>query len=157
MNFRTLVYFACMLLPSWSPAQVAASAKESLHTMEWLLGTWTRTNVKPGRTAWEQWSKKNESEWTGLGVSMKGADTSFVEVLKIIIEKEKLFYVADVPENKSLVYFEISSVAKDGFVCENPTHDFPKKLVYQLNGSKLRAQISGDGKVIDYLFERKVH
>ena len=70
---------------------------------------------------------------------MKGADTSFVEVLKILIEKDRLYYVADVPENKRLVYFEISSATKDGFVCENPLHDFPKKIVYQVNGSRLSA------------------
>ncbi len=155
MNFKTLVYFAFLLVPSRSAAQVTISAKESLHTMEWLLGTWTRTNIKPGRTAWEQWSRKSNNEWTGRGVSMKGADTTFVEVLKIIIEKDRLYYVADVPENKGLVYFEISAVTKDGFVCENPLHDFPKKLVYQLAGSRLTARISGGDKVIDYLFERK--
>lgn len=155
MNFRAVVYVACVVFPSWSSAQVKPSARESLHTMAWLLGTWTRTDVKPGRTAWEQWSKKNESEWTGLGVSMKGADTSFVEVLKITIEKDKLYYVADVPKNKGLVYFEILSVTKDGFVCENPLHDFPKKLVYQVSGSRLSARISGGNKVIDYAFERK--
>ena len=69
--------------------------------------------------------------------------------------QDKLYYVADVPDNKGLVYFEISEVTKDGFVCENPMHDFPKKLVYQLNGSRLSARISGGDKVIDYLFERK--
>lgn len=155
MRLRILFSLISMVLIGTINAQPVPSPKESLNKMEWLLGTWTRTNVKPGRTAWEQWNKKNESEWTGRGVSMKGADTSFVEDLKIIIEKDKLFYVADIPENKSLVYFEISSVTKDGFVCENPLHDFPKKLVYQLSGSQLSARISGGDKVIDYAFERK--
>ncbi len=155
MKVRLLVYFFCFLFPLGVAAQIKPSPKESLHAMEWLLGTWTRTNVKQGRTAWETWTRKNENEWTGRGVTMKGTDTSFVEVLKITFEKDKLYYVADVPDNKGLVYFEISEVTKDGFVCENPMHDFPKKLVYQLNGSRLSARISGGDKVIDYLFERK--
>ncbi|WP_315820030.1 hypothetical protein [Paraflavitalea speifideaquila] len=63
--------------------------------------------------------------------------------------------MADVPQNKEPVYFKLTAITKDGFTCENPNHDFPKKIDYKLDGNKLRATISGDGKAIDYLFERQ--
>lgn len=152
---RIIIWVTLVVIPFGIEAQSTPTAKETLHKMEWLLGAWTRTNAKPGRTAWETWTRKSASEWIGRGVSMKGTDTSFVEVLKIIIEKDKVYYVADVPENKKLVYFEITSVTNDSFTCENSSHDFPKKLVYQVTGSTLSAHISGGDKVIDYVFERK--
>lgn len=129
-------------------------AGEKLKKMEWLLATWNRTDVKSGKTAHERWLKKNDTEWAGFGVTMQGKDTAFVEKLKIVIENGRLYYVADVPENKKPVYFEVTSVSGYGFVCENPGHDFPKRIEYQLDGSRLKARVSGGEKGVDYLFER---
>jgi hypothetical protein len=86
---------------------------------------------------------------------MQGEDTVFVEKIKIVVKDRELYYVADVPENKEPVYFKIVELGTTGFVCENPAHDFPKKISYQLSGADLKAQISGDGKSIDYLFTKQ--
>ena len=122
--------------------------------LEWLLGTWNRTNAKPGKSAHERWEKTNVFELRGIGVSMQGKDTTFVEKITILIKDNNIYYVADVPENKKPVYFKLVEISNSGFVCENPEHDFPKKISYQLNGVELKAQISGDGKAIDYLFKK---
>ena len=123
--------------------------------LSWLEGTWTRTNSKPGRSGNERWVKKSASEWQGWGVSMSGKDTAFVEKLKLVIKEGGIFYVADVPENKQAVYFKFTELTDNQFTCENPQHDFPKKISYQRNGNKLKAIISGDGKAMEYLFEKK--
>ena len=122
--------------------------------LEWLVGTWNRTNVKPGKSAHERWEKTNALELRGIGVSMQGKDTTFVEKITILIKDNNIYYVADVPENEKPVYFKLTEISNSGFVCENPEHDFPKKISYQLNGADLKAQISGDGKSIDYLFKK---
>lgn len=127
---------------------------QSIKDVSWLEGTWIRTNVKTGRTAHERWVKTNEG-FQGWGVNMSGADTTFVEKLRIVTKDNKLYYVADVPQNKESTYFLITEVAATSFTCEAPEHDFPKKIVYQLDGTKLKATISGNGKSFDYLFERK--
>lgn len=87
---------------------------------------------------------------------MKGADTTFVEKLTIVIKSGNLYYVSDVPENPKPVDFKITFVDEKSFVCENPAHDFPKKIAYNKDGSNnLRAVISGDGKEVEYLFRRE--
>jgi hypothetical protein len=63
--------------------------------------------------------------------------------------------VADVKGNKDIVYFQFVSLGDDHFVCENPAHEFPKRIEYKLRGNQLQASISGDGKTIPYLFEKK--
>jgi hypothetical protein len=123
--------------------------------VEWLVGSWTRTNAKPGRSGVERWTKLNAHELKGLGVNMKGTDTTFVEKIRLVAKDGELFYVADVPENKSEVFFRITELSSTGFVCENPQHDFPKKIAYKLEGNVLKATISGNGKEMDYLFIRK--
>lgn len=126
-----------------------------LNDLEWLVGTWKRTNTKPGRSGYERWEKVNDQELQGHGVSLNGSDTLFIEKLKIVLRNDTLYYVADVPENNRLVYFKFTALQEDGFTCENPTHDFPKKISYNRRDQSLHAQISGDGKVIDYFFERE--
>ena len=123
--------------------------------LQWLEGTWTRTNAKPGRSDHERWVKNSESEWRGWGVAMSGQDTLFVEKLKLVIRDNTINYVADVPENKAPVYFKFTELTGDRFTCENPQHDFPKKISYERTGNKLKAVVSGDGKSIEYLFEKK--
>ncbi|HEY3404844.1 MAG TPA: DUF6265 family protein [Ohtaekwangia sp.] len=130
-------------------------AQSDLSKLHWLEGSWSRTNGKPGRSTHEYWTKISDTEWHGLGVTRNGTDTAFVEKLKLIVKDGNLYYVADIPENKQPVYFKFREVTENSFVCENPQHDFPKQIEYVRQGDGLKAIISGNGKSIEYLFERK--
>lgn len=131
-------------------------AGEDLKTLEWILGTWQRTNVQPGTTAYEAWRKESEQVYTGLGWSMKGSDTSFVEKLRIEIKEGKPYYVADVRENAEPVYFLMSELSSTGFKSENPEHDFPKVITYSLEGSQMTAVISDGGdKKMGFVFKKQ--
>lgn len=133
----------------------AKEAIDNFNKLSWLAGTWKRTNGKPGRQAHERWENAGAWQMKGFGVSMKEQDTLFVEKLKLVIKDQAVWYVADVPHNKQEVYFRLTEITPDGFTGENPAHDFPKKIVYKLEGNKLKATISGNGKAFDYLFERQ--
>jgi hypothetical protein len=133
----------------------AQPGKNDLNTLNWLLGEWTRTNVKIDQVATEQWKKISATEWHGTGVSIRKGDTTFVEHLKIIVQNDTLFYVADVAENKQPVYFTFTSISTYGFTAENPNHDFPKKIEYWLKDEKLHAITSGNAKAIDFYFKKK--
>lgn len=147
----TLVFISWNGFSQSVSKEVAANFKK----VEWLIGTWDRINIKkPGRTAWEQWEKVAPYHIGGKGVTMQGADTLFIEKFSIQIKDNALYYIADVPENKKPVHFKLTAITSTGFVCENPQHDFPKRISYQVEGTNLKAQISGDGKIIDFQFKR---
>lgn len=148
---RILITLLLFTIPALSFGQ---SATQKMKQMEWLLGNWTRTNVKPGKSGYEIWNKASPTEWKGRGISMKGADTTFVEILKIAIENDRLYYIADVPENKKSVYFEVTAVTADSFTCENPEHDFPKKIAYRFDGKEIRARVSAGEQGQDFVFVR---
>src|SRR5436190_6829523 len=130
------------------------STKENFKKLSWLAGEWTSTNPKPGQSAYERWTLSTAGELGGIGVTMKGKDTVFVEKFKITPRDGNLYYVADVPENQEPVYFKLTEITNNGFTCENPKHDFPKKIAYLRDGSNLKATISGNGKGKDFLFVR---
>jgi hypothetical protein len=145
MMFSSLVF-------AQSPTEKVMS---DFHSLSWLEGRWSRINIKrPGRTAYEVWKKPNDKEFTGIGITLQGTDTVFVEKLKIVIQGNEIHYVADVPENPELVHFKFTAQSPQGFTCENPNHDFPKKISYRLEGNTLNAQTSGDGKVQEFIFEK---
>lgn len=150
---RICLLIVLLVLPGIAMSQKSKASQQDLKKLSWLEGTWNRTNVKPGRNAYERWERKGDL-MQGWGVSMNGTDTSFVEKLKIVVKEGELHYVADVPENQQPVYFKLTTITETGFVCENQQHDFPKVISYQRDGSKLKATILGNGKAIDFLFER---
>ena len=153
---KNFLFIIIMLVVGHALAQTPSQkALDKFKKIKWLEGTWSRTNVKTGQSGHERWSKTAPFELRGYGVTMKGTDTLFTEKLRIVARENDLMYVADVPENEKPAYFKLTKITDMGFVCENPEHDFPKKIAYQREGNKLKATISGNGKAMDFLFIRK--
>jgi len=151
---RTLLILLILYIGSVNAQQQSPEVESKFKSLKWLEGRWERSNVKPGMKANEQWQVYAPYQLKGIGVMMKGEDTVFLEKIQIIIKEGNIYYVADVKENKAPVYFKFTSVTPHGFICENPEHDFPKKIVYELNGSKLVVTISDDSKSQNYFFIR---
>lgn len=126
--------------------------KQRFKKLEWLVGQWIRTNSKPGQSGYETWTKVSDHKLSGKGVTFKGNETAFVENLELRIEKGHIFYVVSITGEEKPVYFKLTQLSDDGFICENPEHDFPKKISYHYDGKKISAVISGDGKSMDYDF-----
>ncbi|MRG43825.1 hypothetical protein GFS24_01800 [Chitinophaga sp. SYP-B3965] len=129
---------------------------QDLSKVSWMLGKWKSVNAKTGNTSYENWTRISDQEWSGKGfrLSRTGTDTLFSEKMTILVKDNNLYYVADVKENAAPVYFKFTAINEQGFTCENPQHDFPKKISYLLEGKKLKATISGDGKEFSYYFDR---
>src|SRR5215208_2714505 len=140
----------------YSAAQKNETVTGNFKKLQWLIGEWNRTNARPGRSGLEKWVINSATEMQGWGITMKEKDTLLVEKAKLLVKDNDIYYVADVPENKEPVFFKLISISEDGFVCENPLHDFPKIISYKREQGKLKATISGNGKSFDYLFEKKL-
>lgn len=121
--------------------------------LNWLANEWQRIDLPEGQSAFEKW-EINHGVYEGIGVSLYGNDTTFIEHLKIVKIEQDFFYVAEVNHNEEPSFFKIQSMDKNGFICTNPKHDFPKQINYRLNGDTLRVLISGDGRSIPFTFIR---
>lgn len=156
MKTTLLLLTLCFGLCAPIQDPIPSSAKKDFRKLDWLLGHWDRTNVRAGTSAFEAWKKESDFEYSGMGVSMKGTDTTFVEKLKIEIKDNQIYYVADVRENATPTYFKVTKITEHGFVSENPDHDFPKMISYELEGGILTAVISDGGeKKMGFVFKKK--
>lgn len=149
MKKQNLILFICLFMLPPLSSQVQ---KNPLKDLEWILGNWERQNASPGQTHLEKWWKESDRYFRGIGFTMAGADTVFVERLGIIAEKDELFYVAEVQANPAPVYFKFIHLEKYSFVCENPEHDVPKKIAYKLEGRKMTAKLSWEDGGFDVVF-----
>lgn len=120
--------------------------------LDWILGQWQRTNNAVGQKTFEQWSKKSKDIYIGLGYTLQGMDTVFIEKLRILkIDGSWNYEVIGVNENPT--YFKFSFQSDTNFVCENPDNEFPKKIEYILEGKKLIAIISDENTEIPFYFK----
>ena len=57
-----------------------------------------------------------------------------------------IFYVAHPNAKSPGTDFKLVKLTSGEAVFENPTHDFPKRIIYRLNGDgSLTARVEGDG------------
>lgn len=145
-----------LLAPLAVVAQKTEGIQAEFEKLYWLNGSWNQVNItKPGQALVEQWTKSGDYEMKGHATTTQNGDTVFVEHTTLLLKDNAIYYVADVPQNKQPVSFKLTAITPNSFTCENPQHDFPKRITYVLSGTQLKATISGNGKSFDYLYEKK--
>ena len=125
----------------------------SIKEIAWMMGNWERTDLKPGKKGYEIWSLEN-ADMIGMGVSITGSDTTFVEKLSIELVNDVFYYVAEVPGNSEPTRFEVTDLRQNYLKCENPTHDFPKEIIYERDGERLTAIIADGQKRMSFAFRK---
>lgn len=135
---------------------IALSACNTTQTtqFDWLIGSWERTNDSDGNKTYESWSKKSNTEYIGLGCTLKNKDTVFKENIHLIKIKEQwVFKVIGVNETPTI--FKFISNTTSSFTFENPENEFPKRIKYSFDGENLKAIISDDNNEVPFLFKKE--
>jgi len=134
---------------------VLASCSVAKSDFDWLVGSWERTNGRPGTQTIESWKKIDGETYKAISVVLKEKDTVYKEHCTIKKEGDSYYYIAEVPQNKNPTKFKIIEFTNQGFKAVNPEHDFPKEITYKVSGKTIIASISGGEKQIDYNFEKQ--
>ena len=123
--------------------------KRQLHLKKaaWLLGDWQNKTAR-GISS-ESWKKLNDSTFLGKSYVLRGTDTVSAEHIRLEEHNGTLYYIPTVKnqnEGKPVI-FTMTTALANGFIFENPKHDFPQKISYDLIGKdSLMAEISGTYK-----------
>ncbi len=126
-----------------------------LHALE---GNWLMKTTK-GFTG-ETWVKVNDRLLKNKGFMVRGKDTVITEQVILSLTDSCISYQSTVTDqnNSRPVSFVLTSGDQNVFVFENPLHDYPKRITYQLIGKdSLDAWIDGgkDGtKRISFHYSR---
>ena len=122
----------------------ASAASFKIEDLAWLSGDW---ETAPGRMRIdEHWTKVAGGSLIGMSRMVAGDRTVFFEYLRIETRGADIFYVAHPKAKSPGTDFKLVKLGAQEAVFENPTHDFPKRIIYRKNADgSLTARIEGDG------------
>jgi hypothetical protein len=110
--------------------------------LAWLGGCWKSETGEPG--SGEHWLPLAGGTLMGVSRTVKQGKTVDFEFMQIrAVENGQLAFIA-IPSGQRTTVFPLLRLGVTEVVFENPTHDFPQRVIYQLEGgTRLRARVEG--------------
>ena len=135
---------ACALLvgTGWLSAEPASPQPPTgIHRLGWLAGCWERGSG--ALVMEEQWQRPRGDAMLGVSRTTRRDTVVQYEHLRIFDRGGKTVYAA-LPSGQALTEFETASTSDSVVTFENPTHDFPQRIIYRRRGTdSLIARIEG--------------
>lgn len=110
-----------------------APAKAAIGDMEWLAGAWVGTSGTGGATSIEErWSPPLGGAMLATSRTVSRDKMRSFEFLRIVERDGGLVYVAQ-PNGRAPTEFVLTGLDGMRAVFENPRHDSPQRIVYELS------------------------
>jgi len=119
-----------LLLCASGGAGTHAQDCSDLQVAAWLLGEWH--GVRGENRIVERWRQASGETFEGIGTTSRTDQLAESETMRLVAMEQRVFYVAKVAQNPLPIAFALTQCDAQRLVFENPAHDFPKKLEYQL-------------------------
>ena len=132
------------------PADAAPAAAPKIESIAWMAGHWSATDAD-GSTTEEMWLAPKGGIMVGVNrmTSPSPGEPASFEYLRIEQRADGVFYMAS-PAGGTPTPFRLTSATSSTAMFENPEHDFPKRILYRLDGDTLSARIDGGGGEKDH-------
>ncbi len=129
----------------------AAAATTTAPDLSWMAGDWV--SCAPAEIVEERWLGPSRGALVGVNLTRTPKADSF-EFLRVGQGAKGLAYIAR-PGGRAPVEFTLVE-ARDGYArFENPSHDFPRRIVYRREGEVMVAAATGlDDKGPSWRFRR---
>ncbi len=153
-----LIVVSCLVAVFASIALAQPTTSARLAGLGWLSGCWEMKNEKRGTLVTEMWMKPDGDAMLGAGRTLKAGKLIDFEFLRIVEDGNGLSYISRPSANKDDTTFKMIRSVANEIAFENPTHDFPQRIMYKRDGEKMTARIEGSvgGKTrgVDFSYTR---
>lgn len=107
-------------------------AKATIGDLAWLAGDWVGTRGTSGTTTIEErWGPPLGGSMLGVSRTVSRGTMSAFEYLRVVEREGGLIYIAQ-PNGGAATEFVLSEFTATRAVFDNPRHDYPKRIVYEL-------------------------
>lgn len=142
---RALLLLLLLALPA---------AAEPLAGLEWLAGSWATSG--PGGRSEEHWTPPAGGRMFGVNRAYKDGELHFWEHIVIEARPDGIVYLASPEGRQPPTEFRLTHLSSGQAVFENPEHDFPKKVVYELlEDGRLRGSVQGGGMTNEWVWAKE--
>lgn len=129
--------------------EMPARAEATIGDMAWLAGAWVGTRGTRGTggaiSIEERWGPPLGGAMLGVSRTVSRERMRAFEYLRVVEREGGLVYIAQ-PNGGKATEFTLTEIGADRAVFENPRHDFPQRIVYELSPEgRLTASISYTG------------
>jgi hypothetical protein len=108
-------------------------AKAAMGDLAWLAGVWVGTKGTAGTTSIEErWSPPLGGAMLGVSRTVSRGKMVAFEFLRVVERDSGLFYIAQ-PGGRPPTEFVLTQLSGTHAVFENPRHDSPQRIVYELS------------------------
>lgn len=141
--------------PSDAEPERAVEREPTMATVLMLLGMLTGTweAVSGDTVVVEAWGVPRAAMLLGTGQTVRGEETLGFEFLRVVQRDDGLFYVAQ-PQGGTPTEFGLVDSGDGLLVFENPRHDHPRRITYQVSGDEMKVTLEGSEPAQVLLFRR---
>ena len=141
----TAVLFASLSTANAPAARQQAPNTRSVDSLAWIAGCWEQSTARS--TTREHWSRPAGGAMMGVSFTVQKAATGDVassyEFLRIHTKGGVAVYSA-LPSGQAATDFPLKTQDASSVTFENPTHDFPQRIIYRKQGTdSLVARVEG--------------
>lgn len=122
---------------------IADARTADITELGWMSGDW---QTAPGGRAQieEHWTLPAGGSMLGMSRTVAGSKTAEFEYLRIEQREDAIYYVAQPKGRCPATDFKLTRATAQEAVFENPSHDFPKRIIYRKTAEdSLTASIDG--------------
>jgi hypothetical protein len=106
----------------------------------------------------ECWMKPGGQSMLGTSRTVAGGKTVFTEYVQIREANGEIAYVVSLGLSARPVSFKLIKSSENEVVFENPTHDFPQRVIYRRESAdKVFARIEGQEKGVNKAIHFRYH
>jgi hypothetical protein len=122
-------------------AITSAPQQPTPKSVAWLAGCWRM--VSGSRVIDEMWMPEKGGVMLGVSRTVRADSMMSYEFLRIYGRSATLVYAAN-PSGQTPAEFIATLPVRDSVVFDNPSHDFPQRLVYRrVSSDSLNARVEG--------------
>ncbi len=141
---KIVIAITVFLLSGLTIAGPAKSPVAELKDFSGMAGCWERRDEAKKLLVSEQWMSPAGTSMIGMGRTVKDGKTTDWEFMRIEQRTDGIFFVAKPMENNDETAFRLISSKPDEVIFENKEHDFPQRVIYKPQGSKMTGRIEGN-------------
>ncbi len=112
-----------------------------LLALAWIAGHWV--GEYKGASMVEVWLPPAGGMMLGMHRDVRPGKDAFFEYLRIEVAGDTVVYQAS-PQGAAPTPFRLVESEGRRAVFANPDHDFPQRIIYRMDGDRLKARIEGD-------------
>ena len=137
----------------------AQENKPTLQSLAFISGCWEISKPEKKMIVSEQWMIADGGAMIGMSRTVRNGKMTGFEFLRIVEDDTGIHYISKPSENKEETAFKLVKWAPGDVTFENPTHDFPQRIIYRLTkpdalSARIEGTMNGKASGIDFPMTR---